>query len=191
MMAMFALLSIFGSGAFLILLMLLHFLKPETSPSWRLISEYAIGRYGLLMRLAFWGLALGVLSFVVARVESGAGQFSLIALSAIGLVLIGAGYFVSNPITVADEDKTLTGKIHDFCGGIVIVGFPLTICFVKGNILPLTVLVWLGFLYFIGSVIFYLSKTKTFGPKAKVGLSNRLMMLTYALWLIVHAALLL
>jgi hypothetical protein len=35
----------------------LHLIKPEFDPSWRLISEYEVGRFGWLMTLAFvcWG----------------------------------------------------------------------------------------------------------------------------------------
>jgi hypothetical protein len=42
---------------FLSILLLLHFLKPELDPTWRMISEYEIGCPGWLMRLAFfsWG----------------------------------------------------------------------------------------------------------------------------------------
>ena len=49
---------VFGS-VFLILVTLLHFLKRELDPSWRMISEYEIGRHGWMMRLAFfcWGRA--------------------------------------------------------------------------------------------------------------------------------------
>jgi len=37
------------------ILILLHFLEPEFDPTWRMISEYEIGRYGWMMRLAFFG----------------------------------------------------------------------------------------------------------------------------------------
>ena len=46
-------LSLVAVGAFSLLLVLLHVLKPEIDPSWRMISEYEIGRYGWAMRLAF------------------------------------------------------------------------------------------------------------------------------------------
>jgi hypothetical protein len=38
--------AIIFSVTFLAILFLLHFLKPELDPSWRMISEYEIGRYG-------------------------------------------------------------------------------------------------------------------------------------------------
>jgi hypothetical protein len=39
-----------------------HFLKPEFDPSWRMVSEYAIGRWGWVMQLAFFSLTIATLS---------------------------------------------------------------------------------------------------------------------------------
>jgi hypothetical protein len=41
------------------IVVLLHFLKPEIDPSWRMLGEYEIGRYGWLMRVAFVLCAIG------------------------------------------------------------------------------------------------------------------------------------
>lgn len=42
------------SVTFLAILFLLHFLEPEFDPSWQMISEYQLGRYGWTMSLAFF-----------------------------------------------------------------------------------------------------------------------------------------
>jgi hypothetical protein len=39
-------LSLAAAATFLVLLVALHFIKPELDPSWRMISEYEIGDYG-------------------------------------------------------------------------------------------------------------------------------------------------
>ena len=39
-------LSFGGAATFMVLLTALHFIKPELDPSWRMISEYEIGRHG-------------------------------------------------------------------------------------------------------------------------------------------------
>lgn len=49
----------------------LHLLQPEMDPTWRLISEYALGRFGWLMTLAFLALA-------VCLASAGAAVFSQI-----------------------------------------------------------------------------------------------------------------
>lgn len=51
---------------YLILLLLLHFIKPEFDPSWRFISEYAIGDYGWIMQLAFFVLAISCLALCLS-----------------------------------------------------------------------------------------------------------------------------
>ena len=38
--------SIIFAVVFLVILILLHFLKRELDPAWRMISEYEIGRFG-------------------------------------------------------------------------------------------------------------------------------------------------
>ena len=54
------------SAAFLGFLFLLHILEPEFDPSWRMISEYELGRYGWLMSLAFICWSGSVLALIVA-----------------------------------------------------------------------------------------------------------------------------
>jgi hypothetical protein len=45
--------AILATGATLILLAALHVLSPEFSPSWRVISEYALGHYAWVLSLMF------------------------------------------------------------------------------------------------------------------------------------------
>lgn len=49
-----ATISFYAGIAFLVILACLHFLKPEISPMWRMISEYEIGKFGFLMSIAFF-----------------------------------------------------------------------------------------------------------------------------------------
>ncbi len=61
-------LSFAAAATFVLLLAALHFIKPEVDPSWRMVSEYGIGRYGWVMVLAFLSLALScVTSFGAIR----------------------------------------------------------------------------------------------------------------------------
>ena len=45
-----------AAALFLSLLVALHVFKPEVDPSWRMISDYELGRYGFVMVLAFVSL---------------------------------------------------------------------------------------------------------------------------------------
>jgi len=51
---------IITSGAIALLsLLILHVVSPEFKPSWRMISEYALGKYKFLLTIFFllWGLS--------------------------------------------------------------------------------------------------------------------------------------
>jgi hypothetical protein len=52
-------LTLLCGGLALLLLLALHVVSPEFSPSWRMISEYALGRHNALLTAFFllWGLA--------------------------------------------------------------------------------------------------------------------------------------
>jgi hypothetical protein len=52
-------LIIAGSALSLLCLLLLHFVSPEFSPGWRMISEYALGKYKWLLTSFFvlWGIS--------------------------------------------------------------------------------------------------------------------------------------
>ncbi len=54
-----ATLAVVLTGATLVSLAALHVLSPEFDPSWRMVSEYALGRNGLLLSVMFacWGIS--------------------------------------------------------------------------------------------------------------------------------------
>ena len=104
-------LSFAGAATFVLLLAMLHLIKPELDPSWHFISEYAIGRYGWIMVLAFLSPALaGVSLFLALRSQlqtiTGRTGLALLLVSALGLI-IGA-VFTTDPIT-ATGDAVTTG----------------------------------------------------------------------------------
>jgi hypothetical protein len=51
---------------FVALLGLLHVLEPAFDPRWRFVSEYALGRYGWLMSIAFVALAVSLAAGALA-----------------------------------------------------------------------------------------------------------------------------
>lgn len=77
-----------ASVATLVLLGALHVLSPEFAPSWRMVSEYANGQYGLVLSLMFgcwavgsWALAYGL----VPQLSGRGGKIGLVFLAAAGL----------------------------------------------------------------------------------------------------------
>src|SRR5262245_38747636 len=57
-------LAIAAAAVALLLLTILHILSPEFDPAWRMVSEYALGRYGWVLSLLF--LAWGISSWALA-----------------------------------------------------------------------------------------------------------------------------
>src|SRR5215207_10131316 len=114
-----ALLAFAGAFTLAVLLVALHFIKPELDPSWHFISEYTIGRYGWMMVLAFLSLALGYVGLFVAirsqlRTIIGRIGLALLLVSALGLII--AAVFTTDPITVSEDAVTTEGTLHNLAG---------------------------------------------------------------------------
>lgn len=186
------------AAAFLVLLFLLHILEPEFDPSRRLISEYETGRFGWMMTLAFFCWGGSVLSTVVAlwsSLRSVGGWIGRLWLLVIGLALFGAGIFITN--ASGDTTPSTANILHGLCGAIVIFSFPIATTIVAGSLarnpewvaarrglLLGTLLVWLGFLAFMGPN-FFAYGANPFGPGLALGWPNRFMVVAYDLWLII------
>jgi hypothetical protein len=200
-------LSLAGAATFVVLLAALHLLKPELDPSWHFISEYAIGRHGWMMVLAFGSLAFSYVMLAVAlRSQLGTiwGRIglALLLVSAAGLAI--AGIFTTDPITASKDAATNEGKLHNL-GGTLGIAMPVAAAIIGWSLArnqawasarrPLiwaTALALLSFLVSLSSLSIMLAQhAGRFGPDVLVGLPNRLEMLAYSLWLTVvawHAA---
>src|SRR5262245_45766348 len=90
------------AAAALLLLASLHVLSPEFDPSWRMVSEYATGRYGWVLSLMFaaWAFSSWALAVTVAfQVRTTAGKVGLLFLAAAGLGEAMASVFdISHPL---------------------------------------------------------------------------------------------
>ena len=192
------------SAAFLALLFSLHFLEPEFDPSWRMISEYAIGRYGWVMTLAFFCWGTSVLALQVAlwpSLRTTSGKIGRWWFALIGLALFGAAIFKTNAII--NPTPSTVNDLHRLCGTIVIMTFPIAASLVTGSLVKNQewttarhqlrwgrLLVWLGLLAFLGSIIISHAihpSAGRVGPEVLMGWPNRFMVLVYHLWLIVIA----
>src|SRR3989304_3676603 len=59
-------LSFAAAAASLVLLAALHVISPEIDPSWRMVSEYALGNYGWVLALMFLTWALSCVALFLA-----------------------------------------------------------------------------------------------------------------------------
>jgi Protein of unknown function (DUF998) len=196
-------LSFAGAATFAVLLAALHFIKPELDPSWHFISEYAIGRYGWIMVLAFLSLALGYASLFFAlrsqlRTIAGRIGLTLLLVSALGLTI--AAIFTTDPITVSENAVTTEGTLHNF-GGTLGIAMPFAAALIgwklarnpawslaKRPLLWATGLALVAFVVSFVSVAVMVSRSKgEFGPDVLVGWPNRIEIVAYSVWLMVVA----
>lgn len=76
------------SVAVLVLLAILHILSPEFNPAWRMVSEYANGKYAWVLSLLFflWGAGSLALAYVLwPHLQTTAGKIGLFFLIAAGI----------------------------------------------------------------------------------------------------------
>ena len=196
--------SVIFSTTFISILFLLHFLKPELDPSWRMISEYEIGRYGWLMRLAFFCWGSSVLSLLVAlrgSLRTMGGRVGYVWLVLIGIALFGAGIFATNAIT--DTTPSTANSLHTLCGAFVILTFPIASSLVVGSLRRneewntarshlfwVQTLVWLSMFMYFGAIIVSNAINPSagrVGPEVYIGWPNRFMVVIYNVWLITVA----
>ncbi len=188
---------------FFILLITLHFLEPEFDPSWHWISEYELGRYGWMMSLAFFlwgGGALALLVTIWHSLPTTGGHIGRWWLLLIAIALLGAGVFITDPIT--DTTPSPAGVLHSLCGMFTILTFPIMATLLArslvrnpewGSVKPLlswiTLLTWVGELAFWGSIIASsaIHHATGMGPQILAGWSNRFMVATYGIWLMAVA----
>jgi hypothetical protein len=189
----------FAAGAmFIVLLAALHVLEPEFDPSWRFISEYELGEYGWMMRLAFLALASSCAALCVAilsqiRTVGGYLGLAMVALSASGMVL--AAVFVTDPVTIVGAVPTTRGRLHEL--GAMLDGVPVAALLISSSLarnrawIPARrTLLWTAGLPLLGLVVFIASLAlmlpppgQAFGPEVLVGWPNRILILAHCAWL--------
>lgn len=96
-----AILSIITATISLLSLLTLHFTSPEFQPSWRMVSEYAMGKYKWILTLFFymWGASSILLAFTLFPQISGFWAFFaavLLVVSGIGAIC-GGLFDVNHP----------------------------------------------------------------------------------------------
>ncbi len=110
-------LAIVTSFATIALLLALHVLSPEFSPSWRMVSEYAFGHYAWVLSLmfAFWGISSWALVVAIwSEVHTNAGKAGLWLL-----IIAGIGEAMASVFDVTHEVG------HGIAGLLGVIGFPI------------------------------------------------------------------
>jgi hypothetical protein len=195
-------LSFMAAATFLVLLAALHFINPEFDPSWRVISEYALGDYGWIMVLAFLSLALSCVALFTAirsqtRTIGGKIGLAFLLVAAAGLII--AAIFTTDPVTASHNELTTHGNLHAL-GAALGTGFPIAAALIglslarnqawssaRRSLVWSAGLTWIGFLVFTLSMVVMFPDDGTFGPEVLIGWPNRFMIVAYSVWLTVVA----
>src|SRR3954453_23700062 len=108
--AIAAVTALVAGGISVGLIAILHILEPEYDPSWRMISEYSLGPFGWVMRLAFVTMAISPAATCVALWPFGGGW--TIGLAAVALGALGAAFIDADPIMTSRAQATPVGRAH-------------------------------------------------------------------------------
>ncbi|MGO4192297.1 DUF998 domain-containing protein [Arthrobacter sp. YAF17] len=174
----------------ILLVMALHKLEPEFDPSWRMLSEYSLGRYGVIMRIAFILGGTGVAACGVALWQP-AGVLA-VGLPVVALGPIGAAFVDTDPVTTPRAEITGRSKVHAGLGSLFILGFPVAATCAgisaatyspAGQILAWAAIIpWAGLAWFLGAAVRFGQPDAVGKPDVRVGWPNRFNMLAYLAW---------
>lgn len=176
----------------LVALAVLHLLSPEFDPSWRFVSEYALGDYGWVLSIMFvaWALSCVTLFFAIrSQVHTLGGKIGLGFLLAAALGMGMASVFDAS---------------HNLHGVAALIGMPslpiaaplISVSLVRNRawssarraLLWTAQLPWISLVLMTAAVFIGLSLNDgEFGPGVLAGWPNRLMVVSYCVWLITVA----
>jgi Protein of unknown function (DUF998) len=186
----------------ILLILALHFLKPDYHPAWRFLSEYSIGEFGFVMQAAFIAMALAS-SAVAASLWRNSltwtAKFGLVLHWVVALSLVGAAIFTGDPVTAEPSQLTSHGMMHAICGSIGIPGVPIAaLAVVYGMTMPGTPdrtrlqIAAFAVVFCVVSMFVYITTLMSgggkIGPADYVGWANRIMVAAFDWWWISAAA---
>ncbi len=187
-------LSIASGVLFVVLLGSLHLLEPEFDPTWRFISEYALGNFGWMMRLAFLALATslagaGVAIFSQIRTVVGYIGLAILGIAAIGMLI--AAIFTTDAATTSREAATFSGKMHVFGASLdytPVAALLLSFSLARNKAWQ-PIRKWLFItvgitLVALTAFMFTLPYDGKIGPGVLAGLFGRFLLVSYLGWLI-------
>jgi hypothetical protein len=177
----------------LLALAALHLLSPEFDPAWRMVSEYALGRYEWVLALMFLtqaGSSIALFFAIKSQIRTFGGKIGLFFLLAAGLGLTLAAIF------------DWTSPLHGLAAMIgipsqAIASIVLSVSlsrkqpqvFSRKPLLITANLVWISLL--VMQILLFMGLAKTggeIGPEVLVGWPNRILIVAYCAWLLTAAS---
>jgi Protein of unknown function (DUF998) len=182
-----------GVASFALIIVALHFLRPDLNPISRPTSEYAVGPYNFLMTSAFFSMSVASLALVVALYQG----VPPAARSRAGLVLLGAwavGVLIAMifPMDAEGAPQTISGAIHQTDGPPTFLSLTIGMILVSWRFKhsekwrplyrPALVLSVVFLAAFLGTFLSFVTGT------GLLGLAQRIALATAVIWMILVAA---
>lgn len=182
-----------------LIIIALHAIKPEFEPSWRFISEYAIGSHGWIMKLAFLTWSAGTLALALAlrqEVTAWPGKLGVAVLFVVAVALVPAGLFAQDPVTARPEEATTSGQIHAVAAMIGVPGIAIAAVLISASLwrtnpawrpyrfsmMTTAHATWISFVLMSIYLVWALPRTGGFNPDLWAGWMNRVVVATYLVW---------
>jgi len=188
-----AMLAVAGAGYFAVIILTLHFLRPDLDPIRQPTSQYAVGPYGFLMTSAFFSMSIASFALAMGLYQG----VSLTARSWIGLGLLGlwgVGVLIAMifPIDPEGNPPTVAGTIHQTSGPLAFLCVTVGTILLSGhfkqdeNWYPLHRLALL--LSMVISAAFILTFLSFAAQLGFTGLMQRIHLATLVTWMLLTAA---
>lgn len=204
-MALLSYLVIGFSSLSFFCLLILHFVSPEFKPSWRMISEYALGKHKWLITLFFvsWAISSMLLAFQLWELVNGFwAKFGVVLIFVAGIGELMGGLF------------DVKHKLHGLAFFLGIPTLPIAALIITNHLLSLeqiqhhevllvssTHSLWISVIFMAGSLALLMTGFKKTGqpmgpdveppkelPKGVIGINgyfNRILVICYLLWPII------
>lgn len=185
-------LSLASAIATIALLAALHLLSPEFDPSWRMVSEYALGDYGWVLSLMFltWALSCIALFFAIrSQIHTVGGK---IGLGFLLVSAVGTGMAAFFDISHSLHGLAFMTGIPSFLVASLLISLSLirdpSWISRRRSLLWAAILPWVSIVLMVAMMFIGLSQSGgEFGPGVLIGWPNRLVVLAYCGWLMVAA----
>jgi hypothetical protein len=186
-------LALLAFSYFVLIIVVMHFLRPDHDPIRRPTSEYAVGPYGFLMTSAFIIMSLGSLALVVGLYRGVSEPArSTIGLSLLGVWVLGLLVAATFPIDLEGTPPTTSGTVHRINGPITFLSLTVGAILVSRrlkhdeNWLPVhRIALFLSLLMLAEFIVNAVSIASGAGYP---GLGQRVFIVTFVAWLALMAA---
>ena len=169
---------IFFVAIWFLAIIVLHFLKPDFTPYIHTCSEYAIGKFGFIMNIAFFSMATANILLAFSFIQKD-NIFIGILFGFIALGFIGLGIFRAD-LTISDTTETTTGRIHLFFGFISMLTINI-LSFVLADKEKTDIVLWILASICVASFIFFIISINMKTP-VFFGIAQRVFISITTIW---------